>query len=95
MLQTILNWLADVSSGDPIIDWLAKAGPVGILAVVVVMFLRGDIVPKRTLEEAMRQRDLALALVYDQARLANRAVDVSQARLELEEKLAALREKEK
>jgi hypothetical protein len=95
VLQVILNWFSDVSSGDPIIDWFARAGPVGILAVVVVMFLRGDIVPRRTLEEAQRQRDLALSLVYDQARLANRAVDVSQARIELEEKLAALREKEK
>lgn len=94
MLVNIFNWLADSASGDPIVDWLAKAGPVGILAVVVVMFIRGDIVARRTLDEALRQRDLALALVYDQARLANRAVDVSVARLELEEKIATLRQKE-
>lgn len=84
----------DSVSGDPIIDWLAKAGPVGILAVVVVMFIRGDIVSKRTLDEALKQRDLFAAIVIDQGRLANRAVDVSVARLELEEKLAALRQKE-
>ena len=91
----LMNWLADASSGDPIVDWVTRAGPVGILAFVLVLFLRGDIVSRRTLDEALKQRDLALALVYDQARLANRAVDVSVARLELEEKIADLRTREK
>lgn len=76
-------------------DWVTRAGPVGILAFVLVLFLRGDIVSKRTLDEALKQRDQALALVYDQARIASRAVDASMQRLELEEKLAELRHKDR
>lgn len=95
MLGQIFDWIANTTSGEPLIDWITQAGPVGVLAVVVVLFLRGDIVSKRTLDEALKQRDLFAAIVIDQGRLANRAVDVSVARLELEEKLADLRQKER
>jgi len=88
----LLQWIADTTSGEPIIDLLSRAGPVGILAVVVVMFIRGDIVSRGTLDEMRKQRDQALSLVYDQARLASRAVDVSVQRLELEEKIAEMRQ---
>jgi hypothetical protein len=86
-------WIADSTSID-LVDLLGKAGPSVILAFVVVMFLRGDIVSRKTLDEALKQRDQALTLVYDQARLAHRAVDVSVARLEIEGKLAESRAKE-
>lgn len=82
------------TTSEPVVDWITRAGPVGVLALVLVLFLRGDIVPKSTLIEAQRQRDEAIRLVYDQFRIAHRAVDTSLQRLELEEKLAELREKE-
>ena len=74
------------SSGDPILDWLSNnASAVGMLAFLVVALLRGWLVTKRELDhldeecEKLRQeRDKALDLVYKQAEISTRALDVSE-----------------
>ena len=38
MIGQLVGWLADTSSGDPIVDWITRAGPVGVLAFVLVLF---------------------------------------------------------
>lgn len=81
-------WVADVSQ-DPLLQWLSTVGGTGILALGVVAFLRGWIVPGKWYEQVREERDRALDLVYKQAGLAQRTVDLSAARLEAEEQLLA------
>ncbi len=76
-----LTWLTAATSGDPLLDWLSRAGAVGIMALVIVGFVRGWIVPSpevsRLVDEAKQlriERDRALELVFKQAEVAQRAV---------------------
>lgn len=74
-----------VAASDTSADWLGKAtGPV-VLALVVLALLRGTLVTGRENEalradrDALRvERDKALELVYKQAEVAGRALDVSE-----------------
>lgn len=72
---------------DPLLQWLSTVGATGILALGVVAFLRGWIVPGKWYEQVREERDRALELVYKQAGLAQRTVDLSAARLEAEGQL--------
>lgn len=81
------------SSGDPLIDWISRAGTVGVLSALVVGFIKGWIVPGSALTEMREQRDRALNMVYEQAGLVGRAVDVSTRRLEVDEQVFELRRK--
>jgi hypothetical protein len=87
-------WLLAQSppSPDPLIDWLTRAGMVGVLAVAIVGFIRGWIVSGSEHKRVMDERDRAVELVYRQADLAARAVDAQVGRLELERELVQLRE---
>lgn len=92
-MRELLTVAEAASSGNPLIDWIVQAGPVGILVVIAFLFIRGDIVSRKTLEDAVAQRDRALDLIYEQNTVTRRAVDVSLARLQVDEKLADLRQK--
>lgn len=63
-----------------LIDWLQNAGSIGILAAAVVAFLRGWVVPGAVCKQLREERDRALELVYKQAQLAERALEVSERR---------------
>jgi hypothetical protein len=86
-------WLLTVflgaNTGDPALDVLINGGPVGILALMVVGFWRGWIVPGKELAEERNrtkaeadqlrsERDKALDLVFAQAELASRALAVGE-----------------
>lgn len=88
-------WLSQATS-DPIglAEWIARAGTTAILALVVVGFLKGWIVTGKAYDQLRQERDRALDLVYKNAGITERAVDVSVQRLELEEQLLALRKRE-
>lgn len=73
------------SSGDPILDWLSRAGAMGVLSLAVIAFLRGWIITQKEHERAIAkcdsdaerliaERDRALNLVYQQAELAKAAI---------------------
>lgn len=66
------------SSGDPLLDWLSRAGALGVMAAVVVAFLRGWIVTRTEADQLRADRDRALDLVYKQAELAQRALEVAE-----------------
>ena len=66
------------TSGDPLIDWLSRAGSVGILAVAVIAFLRGWVVPGSVADQLRVERDRALELVYKQAEVAQRALEAAE-----------------
>lgn len=88
-------WLAQTTNDTlDVAQWIAKAGPTAILAFVIVGFLKGWIVTGRAHDQMRAERDRALELVYKQAGLTERAVDVSVQRLELEEQLLELRKKQ-
>lgn len=70
--------LATAETGNPLVDWLAQGGSIGILAVVVVLFLRGKIVPGSELEKVRAERDRAMDLVFQLAQTARRAVEVGE-----------------
>lgn len=72
--------LGEVTS-DPVIQWLTQGGSVGILAAAVVSFQRGWIVPGSAYKQVKEERDKALALVYKQAEIAQRAVEAAERRL--------------
>lgn len=72
------------TSGDPLLDFLLQAGAAGVMAFVIIGFLRGWIVTGRELAKAQadkevirEERDRALELVYKQAELTQRAIDLS------------------
>ena len=79
---SFLIFIGETTSGDPLIDWLTKAGPIGILAFVVIAFMKGWIVSgpaaRERLLEMKEQRDKALDLVYKHAALSERALEVSE-----------------
>lgn len=89
-----LVWIVAQSSSspDPLIGWFTTAGPVGILAAIVVAFLKGWIVSGSELKRVTAERDRALELVYRQAGLSSRALDTQLTRLELEREIVELRE---
>jgi hypothetical protein len=66
--------IGDAVTQDPLLDWLSKAGVIGILAAAVVSFQRGWIVSGRSHERVCEERDRALELVYRHAELAERAI---------------------
>jgi hypothetical protein len=77
---------------DPLLDWLSRGGAVGILAFFVIAFVRRWIVTGGELREMRAQRDRALELVYRQAGLTEKAVNLSDAqRSVLEEEVRLLR----
>lgn len=81
-------WIAQ--AGNDTLDlaqWIARAGPSAILAFVIVGFLKGWIVTGRAFDQMRQERDRAVDLVYKQAGIAERAVDISVQRLEIEEQL--------
>lgn len=70
-----------VASGDPLLDWLSRAGAVGVMALIIVGFVRGWIVPSPEVDRLVKEneqvrleRDRALDLVYKQAEVSMRAV---------------------
>ena len=65
-------------TGDPLLDWLAQAGMGGVLAFVVVGFIRGWIVSGSTHKEVLAREQRALDLVYAQAEIAQRALDAAE-----------------
>lgn len=73
MLQ-LAQLIADAATSDPLLNWLSKAGVVGILAAAVVSFQRGWIVSGRSHDRVCEERDRALDLVYRHAELAERAI---------------------
>lgn len=73
----LLHLLAAASGGTDAVDLLTRGGPVGILAFVVVGFVRGWIVPGFVHKEACSQRDRATDLVYRMAETQERAAVVA------------------
>jgi hypothetical protein len=72
---------------DPLLEWLTKGGPLGILAVGVIAFVRGWIVSGTEHKRVRDELDRALELLYRHAGLATRAIDVSLDRMETEAEL--------
>lgn len=62
---------------DPLLEWLSRAGSLGILASAVVAFLRGWIVPRGTHERVLAERDRALELSEKQNAIAWRALEAA------------------
>jgi hypothetical protein len=88
-------WLAQVTTESlGIAEWIARAGPTAILAVMIVGFLKGWIVTGSAYDQMRAERDRALELVYKHAGITERAVDVSVQRLDLEQQLLELRKRE-
>jgi len=70
--------LAAATTGDPLLDWLAQAGMGGVLALVVVGFIRGWIVSGSSYKQALAEKERALDLVYKQAEIASRTLDAAE-----------------
>ena len=75
-----MSWLLAQATTDPTLEWLSRAGALGILASAVIGFLRGWIVPGRAYEQVQEERDRALELVYKQAELTQRALEAAETR---------------
>lgn len=75
MLSAIV---ATGSEASDLVDLLTRGGAVGILAFVVMGFVRGWIVAGFVHREACTQRDRATDLVYRMAEASERAAVVSQ-----------------
>jgi hypothetical protein len=63
---------------DPTSDWLSKASGPAVLAFVVIALLNGWLVTGRENKALRLERDKALELVYKQAEVAQRALEVSE-----------------
>lgn len=95
----IFQWLADAapdpSSPSSVVDFILRGGATATLIVGTYLWLTGRIVTRRELDTALRQRDEALAIVYQQFGIASRAVDLSSARLENEQQLLEVLQRER
>lgn len=67
-------------AADPLLEWLSRAGAIGVLAFMVIAFLRGWIAPGGEVLRLRDERDRALDLVYKQAEIAQRALSVTEKR---------------
>lgn len=80
-----MGWLfvAAASEGSGPLDWttLSQAGVAGILAAIVVAFVKGWIVPGSQHKEVCAQRDQALEQVYKLAAAAQRTIEATERRL--------------
>jgi hypothetical protein len=70
--------LLAAQTGDPLLDWLAQAGMGGVLAFVVVGFMRGWIVSGATHKRVLEREERALDIVYAQAEIAQRALEAAE-----------------
>jgi hypothetical protein len=78
-LHEIQHILATTGTGDPLLDWVVNnATAVGLLAFMVVGFIRGWIVTGRENARVIAERDRALEIVYAQAEATSRALDVAE-----------------
>lgn len=75
-MEELLGQVAD----EPLVEWLSRAGSLGILATAVIAFLRGWIVPGSVAQQLREERDRALELVYKQAEVAQRALEAAERR---------------
>ena len=88
MITLIEFILLKTGTGDPLLDWLVNnASAIGVLSLAVVAFFRGWVVPgstvkaseerhKQETEQLRTERDRALELVYAQAQIAARSLEV-------------------
>jgi len=74
-------WDTGSPSTDPLLEWLSRGGALGVLAFVVIGFVRGWIVPSPEVQRLIweiaqlrTERDRALDLVYTQAEVAGKAL---------------------
>jgi hypothetical protein len=72
----VIEWLAQTPS-DPLLEWLSRAGSLGILSAAVLAFLRGWIVPRGTHERVIAERDRAVTLSEKQNEIAWRALEAA------------------
>ncbi len=63
-------------TSDPTFTWLTQGGSIGILAVVIVGFKMGWIVPGWAYRQMREDRDKALAQLDKQGEIAQRALEV-------------------
>lgn len=76
---------SDGTSGDLLIDWLSRGGAIAVLATAVVAFVRGWVFSGTVVKELhseidqlRAERDKALELVYKQAEISSRALEVGE-----------------
>lgn len=65
-------------SGNPLVDWLANSGAVGILAFIVVAFIMGWIVPGGEAKRLREERDQALKIVFELSKVSNQSLDIAE-----------------
>ena len=65
-------------TSDPTYSWLTQGGSIGILAGVVVAFMKGWIVSGGEHRKTEAQRDRAMEQVYKLAEISQRAVEASE-----------------
>ncbi len=63
---------------DPLLQWLSNAGSLGILAAGVLAFLRGWIVSGTAHARVLAERDRCQDMLYKQADIAQRALEVAE-----------------
>ena len=67
-----------MGENDPLLQWLSNAGSLGILAAVVLAFVRGWVVTGAAHGRVLAERDRAIEMVYKQADIAQRALEAAE-----------------
>jgi hypothetical protein len=78
VLSALLDSVVTTTPDSALLDWLTRGGVVGILALGLLAFLRGWIVPGSAFREIKEERDKALETVYLQAEIARRAMEAAE-----------------
>lgn len=71
-------WDAAASSGNPVIDWLTNTGAIGILAFVIVAFMKRWIVTGSELEQVRKERDRALDILLEMTQVSAKSLDIAE-----------------
>lgn len=74
----VIDLVAEVSSGNPLVDFLAQAGALGVLAVGCVAFMKGWIVRGSEVTQLRAERDKAMAFMEDMAKVAAKSLEIAE-----------------
>lgn len=77
-LLLLSGFVAAASTGDPLLDWLSQAGSLGILAFVVIAFMRRWIVTGSEVEKVRAERDQALEILLQMSQVSSKSLDLAE-----------------
>lgn len=76
----MVNLILQIAPDPSLLEWLGRASGPAVLAFGIIAFLKGWIVPGSVYKQEREEKQKALDLVYKQAEIVQRTIEVAEAR---------------